>query len=119
MLAIKGLFQAVQAKLPDDQSRIVSLHRGEPGCYDASLEYLKSGSMARRVDRTRIRTVPQPTLVVWGTDDDILPLADAYAFERDLPNCVGVQEIERAGHSPHLEDPEAVIPILRRFMVEP
>jgi len=116
VLAIKSAFQFVQARLPDDESRIVSLHRGEPGCFDASLEYLKSGSMARRVDRERIQQVPQPTLVVWGTDDDILPLSDAYAFERDLQQCVGVREVAGSGHSPHLDNPKAVLQHLRNFL---
>jgi len=49
VLGVKSFFQSVQAKLPDDQSRIVSLHRGQPGCYEASLLYLRAGSMARRV----------------------------------------------------------------------
>ena len=56
-----------QAKLPDDQSRIVSLHRDQPGCYDASLLYLRAGSMARRVGPQTARAVTQPTLVVWGS----------------------------------------------------
>jgi len=116
VLQIKGFFQSVQAKLPDDESRIVSLHRGQPGCYEASLAYLKAGSMARRVDRTRVQQVPQPTLVIWGTDDDILPLSDAYDFEKDLPQCVGVREVAGSGHSPHLDNPQAVIPLLREFL---
>ncbi|EOD31747.1 hypothetical protein EMIHUDRAFT_231364 [Emiliania huxleyi CCMP1516] len=118
VLAVKGLFQAVQARLPDDASRIVSLHRAEPGCYEASLAYLESGSMARRVGRERIQQVAQPTLVVWGTEDDILPLSDAYAFERDLQHCVGVREVPGSGHSPHLDQPEAVLAHLRPFVAQ-
>ena len=117
MLSIKSFIQGIQARVPNDQSRIVSLHRGQPGCYDASLEYLKSGSMARRVGPERIRMVPQPTLVIWGTDDDILPLSDAYAFERDLQSCVGVREVPAAGHSPHLEQPDAVLAPLQEFIL--
>lgn len=116
VLAVKGFFQGVQARLPDDQSRIVSLHRGQPGCYDASLLYLKSGSMARRVGRELIRTVAQPTLVVWGVEDDILPLSDAYAFERDLQRCVGVREVVGSGHSPHLDNPAPVVTQLKEFI---
>ena len=118
VLAVKGLFQAVQARLPDDASRIVSLHRAEPGCYEASLAYLESGSMARRVGRERIQQVAQPTLIVWGTEDDILPLSDAYAFERDLQHCVGVREVPGSGHSPHLDQPEAVLAHLRPFVAQ-
>ena len=116
VLAVKSLFQTIQANLPDDQSRIVSLHRAQPGCYDASLAYLQSGSMARRVDVARIRLVPQPTLVIWGTDDDILPLSDAYAFERDLQRCIGVREVSGSGHSPHLDQPVAVLRHLRTIL---
>jgi len=116
VLGIKSFFQGVQAKLPDDSSRIVSLHRGQPGCYDASLAYLKSGSLARRVGQQRIKTTPQPTLVIWGTDDEILPLADAYAFQRDLPQCVGVREVAGSGHSPHLDNPQQVLDTLTDFL---
>ena len=143
VLAVKGLFQGIQARcdlphdaprcrrgvpsdhrmplcsvrLPDDQSRIVSLHRDQPGCYEASLLYLKAGSMARRVDQSTVKRVPQPTLVVWGSEDDILPLSDAYAFQRDLPDCVGVREVEGSGHSPHLDNPEAVLTHLEDFVL--
>ena len=74
--------------------------------------------MARRVGRERIQQVAQPTLVVWGTEDDILPLSDAYAFERDLQHCVGVREVPGSGHSPHFDQPEAVLAHLRPFVAQ-
>ena len=55
--------------------------------------------------------------MLWGSEDDILPLSDAYAFERDLPNCVGVRELKGCGHSPHLDNPEAVLPLLKDFIL--
>lgn len=117
VLAVKQFFQGVQAKVPNDESRLVSLHRGEPGVYEAQLLYLKSGSMARRVGRPLIKTVAQPTLVVWGTDDDILPLSDAYAFEQDLQQCVAVKEVAGSGHSPHLDNPDVVVNHLKDFIL--
>jgi pimeloyl-ACP methyl ester carboxylesterase len=116
VLAVKSAFQAVQAALPDDASRIVSLHRAQPGCYEAGLAYLRAGSLQRRVGPERIRTLPQETLVIWGEDDDILPLADAYAFEADLRRCAGVRVVPGSGHSPHLDNPEAVLSHLREFL---
>ena len=116
VLTVKRLFQEVQARLPSDEARIVSLHRGLPDVSDSSLAYLKSGGMAVRVNRELIRTVPQPTLVVWGSEDDILPIEDAYMFEQDLPCCVGVKEVAGSGHSPHLDNPDAVITYLADFL---
>ena len=72
---------------------------------------------SRRVGRPLIKTVAQPTLVVWGTDDDILPLSDAYAFEQDLQQCVAVKEVAGSGHSPHLDNPDVVVNHLKEFIL--
>ena len=116
VLAVKSFAAAVQAALPSEDSRIGGLHRSQLGWREAYGAYLASGSYAVRVGRELIRTVPQSTLVLWGTDDPILPLADAYAFEADLPNCAGVVEVPGTGHSPHLEDPERVAGYIADFV---
>jgi pimeloyl-ACP methyl ester carboxylesterase len=85
---------------PSEELRINSLHRSEPQWAEALGAYLSSGGYARRVGRDLIRSLPQPTLVVWGSEDPILPLEDAYQFERDLPQCVGVREVAGCGHTP-------------------
>ena len=87
--------------------------------HEASAAYLRSGGMARRVNRELIRTVAQRTLVVWGTEDQILPLEDAYAFERDLQRCAGVKEVDGSGHSPHLDNPGEVLGHLNAFLARP
>ena len=56
------------------------------------------------------------TLVIWGEEDDILPVEDATAFERDLQVCAGVTVIPGSGHSPHLDNPEPVTARLKEFL---
>ena len=46
-----------------------------------------AGGYQKRVGPELIRTVPQPTLVLWGEEDDVLPVEDAYKYQNDLPNC--------------------------------
>lgn len=106
----------VQERVPSEGTRLVALHRSQPGWLDAGSEYLRSGSYQRAVGPERIRQVQSRTFVVWGADDDILPVADAAAFERDLPDCAGVEVIPNSGHSPHLDSPEPVIACLREFL---
>ena len=48
--------------------------------------------------------------------DDILPVEDAAAFERDLQDCAGVDVIPGSGHSPHLDNPEPVTASIRAFL---
>ncbi len=116
VLAVKAAAAAVQRRLPAEGARLASLHRAEAGWADAYGAYLASGGYACRVGPRLIRTIAQPALVVWGADDRILPLEDAYAFARDLRGCVGVREVAAAGHTPHLDDPAAVVALLRAFV---
>jgi len=77
--------------------------------------YLKSGGYQNRVKPELIKTVQPPTLVLWGEEDDVLPVEDAYAYERDLPNCVGVTIIPDAQHAPALENPAFVADAVVKF----
>ena len=38
----------------------------------------------------------------------MLPVEDAFKYEADLPNCVGVTLIPQAQHAPALENPDFV-----------
>uniref|UniRef100_A0A7S2N1Z3 AB hydrolase-1 domain-containing protein n=1 Tax=Haptolina brevifila TaxID=156173 RepID=A0A7S2N1Z3_9EUKA len=80
----------------------------EAGWRQSLQAYLRSGGYQVRVNPELIKTVPQPTVVFWGEEDDVLPVEDAYKFERDLPNCVGVKIIPDAQHAPALENPAVV-----------
>ena len=84
VLQVKRLAAFVQARVPAEDVRVVALHRSQPGWAEAGMEYLRSGSYQRAVGPDRIRQVGSRTLVIWGEEDDILPVADADAFERDL-----------------------------------
>jgi len=85
------------------------------GWRDALRAYLKSGGYQNRVGPELIRTVPQPTVVLWGEEDDVLPVEDAYKYEKDLPNCVGVTLIPDAQHAPALENPPFVAEQIIKF----
>ena len=81
--------------------------------------YLKSGGYQQRVNPELIRTVPQPTLVLWGEEDDVLPVEDAYKYEKDLPDCVGVTLVPQAQHAPALENPAFVAQQIIDFAKKP
>jgi len=44
-----------------------------------------------------------------------LPVANAFAFEKDLPNCVGVKIVPDAQHAPGLENPMEVAKLITEF----
>jgi pimeloyl-ACP methyl ester carboxylesterase len=67
--------------------------------------------------RRRIHRIQAPTLVVWGRDDRIVPPVYATEFARHIVGA-RVEMVDRAGHAPHLEEPEAVAEAVRTFLSE-
>jgi len=51
-------------------------------------------------------------------EDDVLPVEDAFKYEKDLPNCVGVTLIPDAQHAPALENPSVVADTIIKFTKE-
>lgn len=117
-LQAKRLAAYIQERVPSEDVRLIALHRAQPDWLEAGAEYLRSGSYQRVVGPDLIKMVQAKTFVIWGEDDDILPVEDAAKFERDLPNCAGVTVIPGSGHSPQLDNPPFVTEALVKFLGE-
>jgi pimeloyl-ACP methyl ester carboxylesterase len=50
----------------------------------------------------RLKSIKQPTLVVWGRQDGLTPLADGEKFKKEIPNSK-LLVIEECGHVPQFE----------------
>jgi len=69
-------------------------------------------------DTAAIRTIRQPTLIVWGGNDHLIPPSNAVRFGRDIPGSKVVM-FPDLGHVPHEEDPAATYRALHAFLVVP
>jgi pimeloyl-ACP methyl ester carboxylesterase len=61
--------------------------------------------------------ISHPTLVIWGEQDLIFPVAVGKKFHRVIPGST-LRTIPQSGHIPMWETPEAVNPILLSFLRE-
>ncbi len=59
--------------------------------------------------------IAQPTLVIWGDRDPLLPVRYGQALVRELPNAELVI-LQGAGHVLHEEFPDVVNPLISRFL---
>ena len=59
--------------------------------------------------------VQAPTLVLWGENDRIVPVSAGERIAEAMPNA-RLEVIAGAGHLPHIEKPDAVIPLLQQHM---
>ena len=63
----------------------------------------------------RIHRIAAPTLIVWGEADRIIAPAYATEFAKRIAGA-RIELIEKAGHLPHLEQPEAVAKAVLGFL---
>jgi pimeloyl-ACP methyl ester carboxylesterase len=68
-------------------------------------------------DTALIARVQCPTLIVWGKEDEIIPLAHAADFHRDIKNST-VCLLDSCGHCPMMEQPKETEAVVRKFFSE-
>src|SRR5689334_21314 len=86
--------------MPEADVRIVARNREASARYAWS-PYMHNPKLKGRLHRIRI-----PTLLLWGTADRILTEAYGRAYCAAIPGA-RFETIERAGHHPHIEQPDA------------
>jgi pimeloyl-ACP methyl ester carboxylesterase len=69
-------------------------------------------------DPGRVRQLRQPTLILWGGRDRLIPLRYGEQFERDIAGSRLVVFPE-LGHVPQEEDPAATVAAVSQFLREP
>ncbi len=72
------------------------------------------GQSVSAMDRLYLAT-HMPTLIVWGTNDRIIPLAHAYKAHEAIANS-RLEVMEGVGHFPHAENPIRFVEVLKDFL---
>ena len=57
-----------------------------------------------------------PTLLIWGDQDRIIPVAHGYAAHDALPDS-RLEVLRGVGHFPHVESPSVVADVIDEFIV--
>lgn len=78
------------------------------GWLEANVAFIRSGgySLSKRIGEL----IPD-VLVLWGRHDEILSPSYAERFAEALPDST-LRYLERSGHSPQLEEPDAMADII-------
>src|SRR5918992_502668 len=108
-LAMQGVFRYPE-KLSVPLARELVLSTGKPGfvaALDAILEYSY---------RDRLPQIEAPVLIVWGRNDLLVPVGDAFRYARLIGANARVEIFEDTGHAPMLERPSRFNALLRGFL---
>lgn len=69
-------------------------------------------SADKNIDLNNIKT---PTEIIWGREDKLTPLSDAYKLKKAIPGSV-LTVIDDARHSPHANHPQEVANVIYDFI---
>lgn len=97
--------------LPDDAMEAIARNREASALYLWE-PYCHNPKLPRRLHRIKV-----PTLVLWGEHDGIVKPAYGRAFAELIPGA-RFETIPNAGHVPQLEQPEAFVERVIRFIGE-
>lgn len=65
--------------------------------------------------RDEMKDINCPTLLFWGTNDDVTPLSDAYIMKEYFPDA-GLVKIPQAGHFSYLDNMPFFLKVLDEFL---
>jgi pimeloyl-ACP methyl ester carboxylesterase len=71
----------------------------------------------RAIAPERIAQIKQPSLIIWGGQDRLIPPSNAELFARDIKGSKLVI-FDKLGHVPHEEDPALTVAAVRAFLAE-
>ena len=89
--------------------------------YDMTLRQGNRAALRRRLEQgytadvARLKTLRQPTLLLWGGKDRLTPPEFAQWFKRDIPDSRLVV-FDDLGHVPHEEDPARTVAEVKKFL---
>jgi pimeloyl-ACP methyl ester carboxylesterase len=63
----------------------------------------------------KIKNIQTPTLIIWGEDDQLIDVSNAYLFQKDIRNSQLVI-ITKTGHVPMEENPTPFINTISSFI---
>ncbi len=66
---------------------------------------------------TRMQQITVPTLIIWGNEDQVIPVEHADSFVSSISNCK-FQLMRNCGHTPYVEEPRKFFKIVMDFRNE-
>ena len=85
----------------------------EVACMLSWRPYMHNPTLPRLLHRLK----RLPTLIVWGRDDEVIPLSAGQLYNESIPGS-RLTVIENCGHRPEIEHPAEFAVAVRQFLIE-
>jgi pimeloyl-ACP methyl ester carboxylesterase len=88
----------------------ITLREGNRNALSERLDQVPRGEFSAQIAQVR-----QPTLILWGGQDRLIPTSDAHRFQADIPGS-RLTIFDDLGHVPHEEDPARTVAVVQAFL---
>ena len=63
----------------------------------------------------KLTSIVTPTLIIWGSDDPVIPITNADVFVSSIKDC-RFYRMDGCGHTPYVQDPSAFSSVVLNFL---
>ena len=104
-------------KITDEQIDTYAYYGSLPGAREAVVARPRSRSCPQDIEAViaRYKTIKVPVLIIWGEEDEVVPLDVGRNFKRDIPDSELVI-LPQCGHIPQEEEPQETTRIVKEFL---
>ncbi len=107
-ISAKNAFELMEGSGKHVEERIISEFIERMRLPNAKLAFMSTilGLKNSKSITSKLELISIPTLLIWGTDDPVIPIIHANGFTSSIQNCI-FYEMNGCGHTPYVQDPEA------------
>ena len=86
---------------------------------NAKLAFMSTvlGLKNAKVITEKLHSILTPTMIIWGSDDPVIPIEHADSFVSSIKNC-RFYRMDKCGHTPYVQDPEYFTSIVLDFLLK-
>ncbi|PIW32038.1 MAG: alpha/beta hydrolase [Nitrosopumilales archaeon CG15_BIG_FIL_POST_REV_8_21_14_020_37_12] len=113
----KNVFEMMEGSGKEVDKKIVDGFVERMQLPNAKLAFMSTilGLKNADVITPKLQSILAPTLIIWGSDDPVIPIQNADAFVSSLRDCRFFR-MDGCGHTPYVQDPVTFVSISQRFL---
>ncbi|QUC65202.1 alpha/beta hydrolase [Nitrosopumilus sp. K4] len=113
----KNAFEMMEGSGEEVDQKIVTGFLERMQLPNAKLAFMSTilGLKNAEVITKKLTSIEIPTLIIWGSDDPVIPITNADEFVSSIKDC-RFYRMDRCGHTPYVQDPVHFSSIVLDFL---
>ncbi|QMU55085.1 MAG: alpha/beta fold hydrolase [Nitrosopumilus sp.] len=113
----KNAFELMEGSGKHVEEKIISGFVERMRLPNAKLAFMSTilGLKNSKSIESKLESISVPTLLMWGTDDPVIPIIHAENFVSSIQNCI-FYKMTGNGHTPYVQDPKTFVSKIVEFL---